>query len=143
MDEGSMTQCKLAEALRHSGVVVATARWRGRAKATGEALLAPARNRRSRVGRIRFITRIAVELASRDDEVGEIVAEAQREVAHLFGVLIERGRRDGEIAGAVDPVQTGHALLRLCIGVGVIGTPPVDLLQQSRALLPASPKARA
>ena len=97
----------------------------------------------TRVVTDRFIVRAAVEMAAHDDQIGQIVAAAQREVAYLFGVLIELGQRAGEIDGAVDPVQTGSALLGLCLGAGVIGTPLAVLLQQWRALLPAPPGARA
>ena len=93
-----------------------------------------------RVANNRFIVRAAVELASHDDEIGQMVAEAQCEVAHLFVALIERGQRAGEIDGVVDADQAGRALLALCIGAGVsfraTGEPAVQQ-QQVRALLPA------
>lgn len=100
----------------------------------------------ARVAGDKFIIRATIELAAHDDEIGQIVAEAQREVARLFGELIERGQRANEIDGAVDPGQTGHALLGLCIGTGVIDNSPVSpvaLLQQGRALLPAPSGAPA
>ena len=97
-----------------------------------EALMALA----ERVANDRFLVRPAVELASHDDEIGQTVAEAHREVACLFEALIERGQSAGEIDGAVDPVVAGSALLGLCIGIGVIGN-PAELRQQGRELVPA------
>jgi hypothetical protein len=43
-----MARRKLTDAANHFGGVLATARWQGRIKQTGEALLAPARNLWSR-----------------------------------------------------------------------------------------------
>ena len=97
----------------------------------------------ARVAGDKFMIRAAVELAAHDDGIGQIVAEAQREVARLFEEMIERGQSAGEIDGAVDPAQTGRALLGLCIGIGVLDKSPVALLQQGRALLPAPSGARA
>ena len=97
-----------------------------------EALMAVA----ARVASDRFMLRASVEMAAHDDEIGPIVAAAQREVALLFGELIGRGRRAGEIDGAVDPVQAGSALLGLCIGAGVVATSPVALLQQAGRCCP-------
>jgi hypothetical protein len=47
-----MDRRNLTDTARHFGGVEATARWQGHAKATGEALLAPVRNHRSKVGSI-------------------------------------------------------------------------------------------
>jgi len=46
--EGSMDRRRLTDVAVHSGGVKATARWQGRAKATGETLLVPTRKRRKR-----------------------------------------------------------------------------------------------
>jgi hypothetical protein len=58
--EGSRARPPLAWAVP-SGGVVAAARWRGRAESTGEALLAPAGNRRRKVGLPSGETREAAE----------------------------------------------------------------------------------
>ena len=70
--EDRMFHRSVADAVEHSGGVLATARERGHVEATGEARLVPVRNRRSKVGRITGSTGKAVE-GERESE-GRVVA---------------------------------------------------------------------
>ena len=77
-------------------------------------------------------------------EVAQALKGLLLDTEMLFRQAIERGRRAGEIAGDVEPVQTGRALLALYLGLCVLvrsGTSlqPVlhAVVHQAQSLVPA------
>lgn len=67
-----------------------------------------------------FLANTAVELASHDAEVREIVAKAQRELEAFFRRKIEEGQAAGDIPRDVDPTTKAQALLAALLGVLVL-----------------------
>jgi len=67
-----------------------------------------------------FLTNTALELASHDPEVGQIIACAQEEVEAFFARVIEKGIAKGEIAAHVKPAETARGLLASLLGFMVL-----------------------
>ena len=91
-----------------------------------------------------FIVNAGIELASHDADITRIVTGFYRTAEHRLQVLIEQGQRAGEIAASVDPLQTGHVLFGLLLGLWVLvrsgasGEPILrTAVQQVLALVPA------
>lgn len=67
-----------------------------------------------------FLTNTALELASHDPEVAEIVAHSQKEIEAFFARMIKTGKARGEIAARVNPAETARGLLASLIGLAVL-----------------------
>lgn len=78
-----------------------------------------------------LLTNTALELAAHDPEIGEIVAESQKEIEAFFRRLIAQGQIRGEIATGIDVQQTARSLLASLLGLLVLARsrPEPPLLQ--------------
>lgn len=84
-----------------------------------------------RPGRACLLTNTALELASHDDEIREIVAESQQGVEAFFLKMIKKGKQSGDIAAHVQPARAAKGLLATVIGIVVLtrSRPEPSLLQ--------------
>ena len=82
-------------------------------------------------GRACLLTNTALELASHDDEIREIVAKSQRGVEAFFSKMIKKGKQTGDIAAHVQPARAAKGLLATAIGIVVLtrSRPEPSLLQ--------------
>lgn len=78
-----------------------------------------------------FLTNTALELASHDQEVGQIVGHAQEQIEAFFARMIERAKARGEVPAHVPPTETARGLLAMLIGLVVLtrSRPDKALLQ--------------
>ncbi len=78
-----------------------------------------------------FLTNTALELATHDREIGDIVAASQRGIEAFFHRVIQQGQSSGEIAADIDAGQTAQLLLAALIGLLVLARsrPERGLLQ--------------
>ena len=67
-----------------------------------------------------FLTNTALELAAHDKDIGEIVAQSQREIEKFFCRLIKKGQETGEISMSISPTKTAQSLLAALIGLLVL-----------------------
>jgi TetR/AcrR family transcriptional repressor of nem operon len=67
-----------------------------------------------------FLTNTALELASHDAEVGQIVAHGQKQIEAFFARMIRKAKAKGEIPAHVKPTATARGLLALLIGLVVL-----------------------
>jgi len=67
-----------------------------------------------------FLVNTALELSPHDAEIAGVVAHGLDQTEAFFRDCLRRGRDAGEVAAAVDPVETGRALLSLFLGLRVL-----------------------
>ncbi len=67
-----------------------------------------------------FLTNTALELASHDSEIGEIVAASQRGIEAFFHQSIDKGQSRGEIPVDIDAGRVAQLLLAALIGLLVL-----------------------
>lgn len=67
-----------------------------------------------------FLTNTALELAAHDDELRQIVAEAQADVEGYFARMIRKGKADGSIASELKSGAAARGLLASLLGVLVL-----------------------
>lgn len=67
-----------------------------------------------------FLTNTALELSAHDREVGEIVAQGQREIESFFVRMIKKGKAQDEIPAHVKPAEAARGLLASLIGLAVL-----------------------
>ena len=67
-----------------------------------------------------FLTNTALELATRDREVGKVVAEAQKRTETFFARMIRKGQAEGEIAPDLNPEEAARGVLATLIGLSVL-----------------------
>ncbi|PIW26490.1 MAG: TetR family transcriptional regulator [Rhodospirillales bacterium CG15_BIG_FIL_POST_REV_8_21_14_020_66_15] len=84
-----------------------------------------------RPGRACLLTNTALELASHDEEIRDVVAESQRGVETFFLKMIKKGKQSGEIGAHVQPARAARGLLATAIGIVVLtrSRPEPALLQ--------------
>lgn len=67
-----------------------------------------------------FLTNTALELASRDAEIGAIVAKSQKDIEAFFRRHIEEGQKAGDIAPRHDSAERARVLLSMLLGLLVL-----------------------
>ena len=67
-----------------------------------------------------LLTNTALELASHHEDIGEIVADSQRDIEKFFRRMIKRGQRSGEISPTLSATKTAQSLLAALIGLLVL-----------------------
>jgi TetR/AcrR family transcriptional repressor of nem operon len=67
-----------------------------------------------------FLTNTALELAAHDDDIGEIVAQSQRDIEKFFRRLIKKGQAAGEIDKMLSATKAAQSLLAALIGMLVL-----------------------
>lgn len=67
-----------------------------------------------------LLVNTALELAAHDDEIGELVAESQRDLEQFFQRRLQQGRASGEIPLQVEVQHTARALLSQLLGLLVL-----------------------
>jgi TetR/AcrR family transcriptional repressor of nem operon len=67
-----------------------------------------------------FLTNTALELAAHDDELRQIVAEAQADVEGYFARMIRKGKADGSIVSELKSGAAARGLLASLLGVLVL-----------------------
>lgn len=67
-----------------------------------------------------FLTNTAIELAQHDAEIGEYVADAQKEIEAFFSRMIQKGQKEGTINAHLDENRTARVLLAVLLGVLVL-----------------------
>ena len=81
-----------------------------------------------------LLVNTALELSPHDPEISDIVGQGLAEMEQFFGAMIGEGKKVGEIADRIDPVDTGRALLSLFIGLRVLSrSRPEEALLRSIA----------
>jgi len=68
-----------------------------------------------------FMFNTALDIASHDEKVNEIVTNGIREIEAFFRRSIEVGQARGEIPRGLDPEATAKALLALIVAIRVLG----------------------
>ena len=107
------------------------------------------RSLESRLGCL--LANAALEVAPRDPEIAEVVAERMGELAAFFRRCVVAGQRDGSITPGIDPEDTARLLLTTVMGLRVLarGFPDRAVLEGAarQALLilgdPHTPRSRA
>ena len=67
-----------------------------------------------------FITNTALELAAHDTEIGELVAESQKDTEKFLASLLRKAKASGEIGGHVNVSRSAQSLLAALFGLLVL-----------------------
>ena len=67
-----------------------------------------------------FLTNTALELATHDKEIGDIVSDSQKQTEKFLKRLIIAGQKNGEVSQDVNPASAAAGLLAALIGMLVL-----------------------
>ncbi|MGH1419105.1 MAG: TetR/AcrR family transcriptional regulator [Hyphomicrobiaceae bacterium] len=67
-----------------------------------------------------FMTNTALELAAHDEEIRELVANAQKDMEAFFTRMIRKGKASGEIPSHIKVAETARGLLASLLGLFVL-----------------------